>query len=184
MPRHIAWVGAASERGVQDRVLLELVESALGLGIAWLSVQEPSPERALERHRDALGARGVLVHAGGSRTRADVQRDASLHVLLAEPCSGRAELVDAVRRLAEQGLSPEEVDEETIGEALAVPDVDLLVVTGGDHRVPDLLLWQAAYAEIVFLADPWPDVGRTHFEAAIAEYQLRDRRYGGLVASR
>lgn len=184
MPRHIAWVGAASERDVSDRVVLELVESALGRGIAWLSVQEPSPERALERHRDTLFARGVLVHAGGLRTRADVERDASLHVVLAEPCSGRAELVDAVRRLAERGLSPAEVDEETIGEVLAVPDVDLLVVTGGDHRVPDLLLWQAAYAEIVFLPDPWPEVGRAHFDAAIAEYQQRDRRYGGLVASR
>ncbi len=184
MPAHLAWVGAAAAREIQDRVVLELVDAALGLGIPWLSVQEPSPEHALEGHRDALGARGVLVHAGGSGEGPDAQGDASLHLVLAEPCSGRAELVDAVRLLAERGLSPEEVDEEAIAGALVVPDVDLLVVTGGDHRVPDLLLWQAAYAEIVFLPDPWPGVGRTHVEAAISEYQQRDRRYGGLVASR
>jgi hypothetical protein len=184
IPRHVAWVGAADERHVQDRVVLELVDAALELGIGWLSVQEPLPGRALEQHREALGARGVLVHPGGSWDRAEVEKDATLHLLLAEPRSGRAELVDAVRRLAEQGLSPDEVDEQTIGDALAVPDVDLLVVSDGDHRVPDLLLWQGAYAEIVFLADAWREVGRAHFEAAITEYQQRDRRYGGLVASR
>lgn len=108
----------------------------------------------------------------------------ALRLYLAPEGSGRRELVDAVRGLAEAGVRPKDVREATIADALVVPDVDLLVLTGGDRRVPDLLVWQVAYSEIVVLDDPWPQVEPALFHAAVAEYQRRDRRYGGLVAPR
>ncbi len=107
-----------------------------------------------------------------------------LRVLLAEEGSGRRELLGAVRELAARSVEPAQVSEATIAATLAVPDVDLLVLTGGDRRVPDLLVWQVAYSEIVVLDDPWPDVAGEQFRAAVAEFRRRERRYGGLVASR
>jgi undecaprenyl diphosphate synthase len=91
--------------------------------------------------------------------------------------------VDAVRRLAEEGVRPADVDEKAIGARLDAPDVDLLVQTGGDRHVHDLLLWEVAYSELVVLDVPWPAVERAQVDQALAEYQRRDRRYGGIVTS-
>jgi undecaprenyl diphosphate synthase len=108
----------------------------------------------------------------------------ALQVLLAGVWSGRRQIADALRTLAARGVRPVDVDEATIGETLGVPDVDLLVLTGSDRRVPDLLVWQVAYSEIVVIDEPWPEVDAEQLRAAVSEYQRRDRRYGGLVAPR
>ena len=101
--------------------------------------------------------------------------------------SGRAEIVDAARRLIASGVSPEDVDERRFGDFLYTagqPDPDLLIRTSGEMRVSNFLLWQIAYAEIWVTDTLWPDFRAPHLLQAILEYQKRDRRYGGLKPSR
>jgi undecaprenyl diphosphate synthase len=101
---------------------------------------------------------------------------------------GRAEIVDAVRRLvaevAARGTSPELIDESDIARHLYTagqPDPDLLIRTSGELRISNFLLWQIAYAEIWVTEVLWPDFRRRHLLQAIADFQKRERRYGGIV---
>ena len=96
---------------------------------------------------------------------------------------GRAEIVDAVRRAIESGVSPADLDERRFGELLYTggqPDPDLLIRTSGEMRVSNFLLWQIAYAEIWVTDTLWPDFRQRHLLEAIVAYQKRDRRYGGI----
>jgi undecaprenyl diphosphate synthase len=97
---------------------------------------------------------------------------------------GRAEIVDAVRRVLRAGLKPEEIDEHRLSEFLYTagqPDPDLLIRTSGEMRVSNFLLWQIAYAEIWVTDTLWPDFRRRDLIEAIVAYQKRDRRYGGIA---
>ena len=101
---------------------------------------------------------------------------------------GRAEIVDAARALAQQvadgRLRPEQITEAAFVRALDepdMPDVDLFLRTSGEQRTSNFLLWQSAYAEMVFLDTLWPDVDRRHLWQAVQVYASRDRRYGGAV---
>jgi len=101
---------------------------------------------------------------------------------------GRAELVDAVREIAEDvargAQKPSGVRESTIQKHLYVPDapdVDLFLRSSGEQRTSNFLLWQSAYAEMVFLNTLWPDMTRVQLWEAISEYQRRQRRFGGAV---
>src|SRR4051794_35242306 len=96
---------------------------------------------------------------------------------------GRAEIVEAARRLLEAGVRPEELDEERFAGMLYTagqPDPDLLIRTSGEMRVSNFLLWQIAYAEIWVTETLWPDFRKQHLLEAILAYQKRDRRYGGI----
>jgi undecaprenyl diphosphate synthase len=96
---------------------------------------------------------------------------------------GRAELVDAVRRIAEEGTPPNKITEKTIAAHLydpKLPDPELVVRTSGEIRTSNFLMWQSAYSELVFTDTLWPDFRREHLYDCIAEYQRRDRRFGGL----
>jgi undecaprenyl diphosphate synthase len=96
--------------------------------------------------------------------------------------SGRAEIVDAARALVAAGADPNAIDEAHFAEHLYTagqPDVDLLIRTGGDHRTSNFLVWQAAYAELVFCDRYWPDYSVDDFDEALAEFERRDRRFGG-----
>ncbi len=100
----------------------------------------------------------------------------------------RWELTEATRRIARKAaageLDPESIDERTIAEHLAVPempDLDLLIRSSGEHRLSNFLLWQAAYAEFAFPGILWPDFDRHRLLEAVLEYQHRDRRFGGAV---
>ncbi len=93
---------------------------------------------------------------------------------------GRAEVVDAVKSLLADG---EEVNEESISSRLydpEAPEVDLWMRSSGEHRISNFMIWQAAYAELYFFDDYWPDVRRQHLADAVREYQNRERRFGGL----
>jgi undecaprenyl diphosphate synthase len=101
---------------------------------------------------------------------------------------GRAEIGDAARALARDvaagRLDPEKVDERVLARYLDepdMPDVDLFLRTSGEQRTSNFLLWQSAYAELVFLDVLWPDVDRRHLWQAVEVYASRDRRYGGAV---
>jgi undecaprenyl diphosphate synthase len=104
---------------------------------------------------------------------------------------GRAEIIAAARAIAAKAaagcLDPEKVDEAAISQHLftaGLPDPDLLIRTSGEQRISNFLLWQCAYAELVFTKTLWPDFGRADLEQAISDYCCRERRYGASVSSR
>jgi undecaprenyl diphosphate synthase len=97
---------------------------------------------------------------------------------------GRAEIVEAAKRLLAAGAAPDEVDEQRFAGFLYTagqPDPDLLIRTSGEMRVSNFLLWQIAYAEIWVTETLWPDFRKRHLLEAILAYQKRDRRYGGIT---
>ena len=154
-------------------------------------------ESLLVRRRDELHDKGVRIRFAGRRdwrvprrvlrrmdesvelTRANTR----MTLTMAFNYGGRAEIVDAVRRLVEAGTSPGRIDERAIRAHLYFPDLpdpDLVVRTSGEHRGSNFLLWQLAYSELVFTDVLWPDFRRQDLFAAVTEYQRRDRRYGGV----
>jgi undecaprenyl diphosphate synthase len=95
---------------------------------------------------------------------------------------GRAELVDAVRRIVADGLRSDEVDEQAIAARLynpELPDPDLIIRTAGERRVSNFLLWQSAYAEMLVTETLWPDFDVDDLKVALADYASRVRRFGG-----
>jgi len=98
--------------------------------------------------------------------------------------SSRAEIVDAVRALLAEGRGAAELDEASLDAHLytaGLPEPDLLIRTGGDKRISNFLLWQAAYAEFTFPPVLWPDFDDAQFEQALSDFASRERRYGGVV---
>jgi len=95
--------------------------------------------------------------------------------------SGRSEIVDAVRDALADGLSADEIDEAALAARLYgnhLPELDLLIRTGGEQRISNFLLWQAAYAELYFTDRLWPDFDPAAFDDALTEYARRSRRFG------
>jgi undecaprenyl diphosphate synthase len=155
----------------------------------------------LRRQRDTMDAWGVRVRWAGRRPR--LWRSVIAELEIAEEqtrgndvCTltmcvnygGRAEVADAARQIAQEvaagRLNPDRVNERTVARFLDepdLPDVDLLMRTSGEQRTSNFMIWQAAYAELVFLDDYWPDVDRRHLWRAVETYARRDRRYGGAV---
>ena len=112
-----------------------------------------------------------------------------LTLVIAFNYGARQEITRAARRIADavvQGrLQPADITTETVGGLLDAPDLpdpDLIIRTSGEQRLSNFLLWQSAYSELVFVPTYWPDFDRTTLEAAIREYQQRERRFGGLAA--
>jgi undecaprenyl diphosphate synthase len=104
---------------------------------------------------------------------------------------GRAEIVAAAQAIAREAVArkvdPAAIDERMLGRHLFtadLPDPDLLIRTSGEQRISNFLLWQCAYAELVFTPTLWPDFGRADLEQAIADFGCRERRYGASVESR
>jgi undecaprenyl diphosphate synthase len=155
----------------------------------------------LRRRRDQMHAWGVRVRWAGRRPRlwrsviAELEEAERLtrhnDVCTLTMCvnyGGRAEIADAARAIAIEAaagrLDPSRVDERTVQRFLDepdLPDVDLFVRTSGEQRTSNFLLWQSAYAELVFLDTLWPDVDRRHLWQAVEQFARRDRRYGGAV---
>jgi undecaprenyl diphosphate synthase len=95
---------------------------------------------------------------------------------------GRAEIVDSVRKMVEEGMPPEQIDEAAIASRLYnpdLPDPDLIIRTAGESRVSNFLLWQSAYSEMLVSETLWPDFDVDDLKAAIADYNSRIRRFGG-----
>ncbi|MBB4016146.1 MULTISPECIES: isoprenyl transferase [Chelatococcus] len=113
-----------------------------------------------------------------------------LTLVVAFNYGSRQEIVRAARRIAEDvaagRLAPDAIDADAVAARLdlaGVPDPDLIIRTSGEQRLSNFLLWQAAYAELVFLPVLWPDFDEAAFDEALAEFARRERRYGGLTAS-
>jgi undecaprenyl diphosphate synthase len=155
-------------------------------------------ESLLVRRRDELHEKGVRIRFAGRRDwrvpkrvlrRMDESIDLTARnrrctLTMAFNYGGRAEIVDAVRRLVAEGVAPDKVDEKAIRSRLYFPDQpdpDLVIRTSGEHRISNFLLWQLAYSELVFDDVLWPDFRRTHLFEAVRDFQQRQRRYGGVT---
>ncbi len=150
-----------------------------------------------------LHASGVRVRVIGSRenvppdiisliTDAEEMTKANTNMTLvvAFNYGSRQEIADAARKLAQQAvrgeIDPAAIDPAMIGANLYAPDIpdpDLIIRTSGEQRLSNFLMWQAAYAEFVFLPIHWPDFDRAAFDTALAEFAARDRRFGALSAA-
>lgn len=111
------------------------------------------------------------------------RNNTGLIVTTALSYGGRQEIVTAVQKIIQKGISAETIDERVVVENLytvGIPDPDLIIRTSGEMRLSNFLLWQAAYAEFYFTDILWPDFGRNEFMSAIREYQGRERRFGAL----
>lgn len=148
-----------------------------------------------------LAERGVKLRVVGQRDRfsarlqkliADAEnrtRNGSRTLVLAVDYGGRWEIAEAARKLASRvqagSLRPESITEEVLGDHLAMaglPDPDLCIRTAGEQRISNFMLWQLAYAELYFAPMYWPDFDGVAFDAAVAEYYRRQRRFGGSSA--
>ncbi|MEM6327995.1 MAG: polyprenyl diphosphate synthase [Bacteroidota bacterium] len=193
----------------------EVTEACAQLGVQHLTLytfstenwQRPRAEvtalmellvRTIRREAEKLHVNGIRLRALGdlSRLPSRAQREMEEAIRLTEgntrmslglalSYSGRWEITEAARRLAEQArlgdLAPHAITEADVADALpsaGVPDPDLLVRTGGEMRVSNFLLWQIAYAEIVVTETLWPDFRREALYDTIRQFQDRDRRYG------
>jgi undecaprenyl diphosphate synthase len=155
----------------------------------------------IRRRRDEMHAMGVRVRWAGRRPRLwksvieelevaeELTRKNKVCTLtMCVNYGGRAEIADAARLLALDvaagKVNPEKVDERLLARYLDepdMPDVDLFLRTSGEQRTSNFLLWQSAYAEMVFVPELWPDVDRRVLWRACESYAQRDRRYGGAV---
>jgi undecaprenyl diphosphate synthase len=155
-------------------------------------------ESLLVRRRDELNEKGVRIRFAGRRDwrvpkRVLRRMDESVELTagnrkstltMAFNYGGRAEIVDAVRSLVADGVSPAKVDEKAIRSRFYYPDQpdpDLMIRTSGEYRISNFLLWQLAYSELVFTEVLWPDFRREHLFEAVREFQQRQRRYGGVT---
>jgi undecaprenyl diphosphate synthase len=194
------------------RALRRTVEAAIELGIDSLVVYAFSTENwarpveevatlmtilseTIDRELPDLAEQGVRTRFMGRRDRipaplvekmeqleTTTADRSTLNLWIAFDYGGRAELVDAARRLVEDAVAVDDVDEAAIEARLAapeLPEIDLMVRTSGEHRVSNFLLWGAAYAEFVFTETLWPDFDSEALEAAVAEFGTRSRRFGG-----
>jgi len=155
----------------------------------------------LRRQRDTMNSWGVRVRWAGRRPRLwrsviaeletaeEVTKDNAVCTLtMCVNYGGRAEIADAAqaigREVAAGRLDPSKITEKTVAKYLDepdLPDVDLFLRSSGEQRISNFMIWQSAYAELVFMDQLWPDVDRRTLWRAVQEYAQRDRRYGGAV---
>jgi undecaprenyl diphosphate synthase len=205
-------VSVAEGHRAGSRALRPVVETAIDLGVESLAVYAFSTENwtrsqnevealmeifgeTIDRELEDLATQGVRTRFLGRGDRApawlqqkmaELERATAdrsrLNLWIAFDYGGRAELVEAARRLVASGIAPADVDEEAVARNLYAPDMpdpDLVIRTSGELRVSNFLLWQSAYAEFVFTETLWPDFGPREFRAAIEDYASRRRRFGG-----
>ena len=157
-------------------------------------------EQLLMRRRDELHERGVRINFIGRRDWRVPRRllrrmdeaveltagNTRMTFTIAFNYGGRAEIVDAVKRLIDEGVPSSKIDERAIARRLydpAMPDPDLVLRTSGECRLSNFLMWEAAYSELLFVDTLWPDFRRDHLFDAVRVFQDRERRFGGLGGS-
>jgi len=193
------------------RALRRTVEAAIDLGIETLVVYAFSTENwtrptdeiadlmvllseTIDEELPDLAKQGVRTRFLGRRDRIDPAIQEQMRALEDETASldtlalwiafdygGRAEIVDAARRLVEEGVPAEDVDEAALAERLYAPElgeIDLLIRASGELRISNFLLWELAYAELVFTETLWPDFDVEDLRAAVEAYAARQRRFG------
>jgi undecaprenyl diphosphate synthase len=186
-------VEAAIDLGVESLAVYAFSTENWGRPPAEIEALMQTFSETIDRELQDLAREGVRTRFVGRRDRAPdaLQRkmaelegatssSSRLQLWIAFDYGGRAEILEAARRAAEAGM--EALDEETFASFLyepEMPDPDLLIRTSGELRISNFLLWQLAYAELVFVDKLWPDFGGNDLRAALEDYASRRRRYGG-----
>jgi undecaprenyl diphosphate synthase len=167
--QEVSMLMALLERAIVDE-LPELMERNVRLRVIGRTDGVPGP-----------------VQRGIDRVVRGTERNTGLQLFMAFNYGGRDELLDAVRTLAHRvaagELKPDEITEKHVGDALYtrdVPDPDLLIRTSGEMRISNFLLWQIAYTELWITPTLWPDFGAADLYRAVADFQRRTRRFGGI----
>ncbi len=188
-----------------------VLEASVDLGIKALTIYafstenwgRPRPEvmhlmrlisDGIRNELDELDARGVQIRHSGrlagvsdylqKQIRSAVERTSHNDTIILNVAfnyGGRAEIVDAIKHIMQEGVPADAVNEEVVDRYLytsGMPDPDLIVRTGGEYRLSNFLIWQAAYAEYYATPTYWPDFDEAELQLAIAIYQGRERRFG------
>jgi undecaprenyl diphosphate synthase len=153
-------------------------------------------EDIIDKEADELNKNGVRIRHVGSLERISPKLQKSIKKAIeltagntnmtlgvALNYGGRAEILDAVRGIAASGKKPEDIDESSFRQYLYAPDfpdVDLVIRTGGEFRISNLLIWQTTYSELYFTPVLWPDFNEEEVEKALQAFSQRQRRFGGL----
>jgi undecaprenyl diphosphate synthase len=190
------------------------VEAAMELGVRHLTLYAFSTENwsrpkeevealmnllvdTLVKEMKELGNKGVRLRTIGDvgalpkncqaqldEAEASTEINESLDLILALSYSSKWEMVQAIKKIIDSGVSSADISAETVSEHLStrgIPDPELMIRTSGEHRISNFLLWQLAYAEFHFTSTLWPDFGKENFFNAIRDFQNRERRFGGLL---
>lgn len=190
------------------------VEAAMELGVRHLTLYAFSTENwsrpkeevealmnllvdTLVKEMKELGNKGVRLRTIGDvgalpkncqaqldEAEASTESNESLDLILALSYSSKWEMVQAIKKIIDSGVSSADISAETVSEYLStrgIPDPELMIRTSGEHRISNFLLWQLAYAEFHFTSTLWPDFGKENFFNAIRDFQNRERRFGGLL---
>ncbi len=204
-------VSVAEGHRAGARALRRIVEAAIDLGIETLAVYAFSTENwtrptdevadlmvllseTIDEELPDLAKQGVRTRFLGRRDRiepwleekmrvleASTAHLDTLHLWIAFDYGGRGELVEAARRLIEDGVSSEDVDEAALAARLYAPElaeIDLLIRASGELRISNFLLWETAYSELVFTDTLWPDFDAAELARAVDAYAARQRRFG------
>ena len=194
------------------KALRRTVEAAIDLGVESVCVFAFSTENwsrppeevgalmeifveTIERELPDLAKQGVATRFIGRRDRANPElqermarledetaHNERLQLWIAFDYGGRAEIVEATRRLVDEGVDPRDIDENAIASRLYAPEMpepDVLIRTSGEQRISNFLLWQLACTELIFVDTLWPDFGARDLRHALSEYAGRRRRFGG-----
>jgi len=200
---------AGHRAGVDN--LRRVLEAATEFGIRYLTIYAFSTENwsrppdevrgllniledVIDRELQSLNKNGVQLRHIGRLERLSPELQAKVHqavemtqhnerlvLNIAWNYGGRDEIVEAVHRMMENGVLPDDVDEDLVSQYLytaGIPDPDLIIRTSGELRVSNFLIWQGAYAEWYVTPTYWPDFGRDELLEALWEYARRDRRFG------
>jgi len=204
---------AGHRAGVDN--LRRVLEAATEFGIRYLTIYAFSTENwsrppdevrgllniledVIDRELQSLNKNGVQLRHIGRLERLSPELQAKVHqavemtqhnerlvLNIAWNYGGRDEIVQAMRRMMENGVLPDDVDEDLVSQYLytaGIPDPDLIIRTSGELRVSNFLIWQGAYAEWYVTPTYWPDFGRDELLEALWEYARRDRRFGRVAA--
>jgi undecaprenyl diphosphate synthase len=194
-------VRAARERGIDYLTIYSFSSENWSRPAAEIDDLMGLMRRFIKSDLAELHQSNVRVHVIGDRDRVDPELlalideaidltslNTGLTLVIAFNYGARTEITKAVRSLAHRvasgELHPDDIEPEHVSgslETAGIPDPDLLIRTSGEMRLSNFLLWQSAYAELVFLDAYWPDFGHELLEEAIKIYHARDRRFGGLT---
>ncbi len=155
---------------------------------------------AVSKYLGKLAGDGVRVRIVGDRAKVSdklrqawqeaedsTRHNTRINLSVAFNYGGRWDILQACRQAMAAGVAPDELDEATLNSYMAMsyaPDPDLFIRTGGEVRISNFLLWQAAYSELVFTECLWPEFGSDELDAALEQYARRDRRFGAVASAR
>jgi undecaprenyl diphosphate synthase len=184
LPYHIAFImdgnGTENWKRPEEEIisLLHLIEAIIDDEMIALH------KRGIRlRHLGRLDGLSPRLQESITRSVALTQNNTGMVLSFAFNYGGRIEILDAVRQLIIDGIPPKDIDENLFTRYLytaGLPEIDLVIRTGGELRISNFLIWQAAYSEFYFTKVLWPDFNKQEVEKALLSYSQRQRRFGGL----